>query len=163
VKTLRTVKSDPQREAYYEAEDQFRPLARYGIALKWPVARKIVRHVRSLYGLPPVTLCPEYTRSRWGGHVGETESGYRISLFDKDSLDLHFVLHELAHVVVMENWENAEHHGREFCGVVAWLFNRYRIIPADALAVIYRRYKIRALPFVECSPPAVRALDARRK
>lgn len=156
MRTLRIVKSDPQREAYYEAEDQFHT----DVALPTRQARSIIRDVCALYSLPRVPFHQAESTTRFAGAAEKTPRGYRIILYCKQCLTIHFVLHELAHIVVMERFPEAKDHGKEFAAVVAWLFDHYRVIPEDALRVVYRRYGVRALSHVEAHP---HTLDARKR
>lgn len=170
MKPLRSPQCDPQREAYYEAEQQFHPGRRYLPSMPMRMARKVAADVRKLYALPPVRLVTVAAPSRSviGGYL-ETDTTYEDEVFrarivlHRGCADwtLYFLLHELAHLVVGIAWPDAEDHGREFAGVARWLYNKYRIIPQDALSVIYRRYGIKAIPFTSAAPPAVRLLTLR--
>jgi hypothetical protein len=170
VKKLRTVKSDPQREAFYAAEREFNPRRRYKIEITLGQARAVVADIRRLYGLPPVSVrrvappgptfaAEMLVRYRNDGTV---MSGQIRTFRGKYALTLHTVLHEMAHFIKDCYLTDVQSHGPEFAGIFMWLYNHFKVIPADALAVVYRRYKIRFKSLPESSPAALRSLDIRR-
>jgi hypothetical protein len=156
----------------YLVEEQFHPKRRYlGGSMPLSEARSVVSAVAKRYRLPPVKLASRDPppHSRHGGYVdfkhdvyGTLKGATIVRYKGNADWTLNFLLHELAHVIVYVAWPTVQDHGQEFAGVLAWLFDHYRVIPRDALAVIYARYRIKALGLAESSPSAL-ALTRSRK
>lgn len=80
-------------------------------------------------------------------------------------IQLDVLLHELAHVATdfyYGTGKTIEPHGKEFAGIVTYLYDRFQVIPEDALRVIWRRYKVRAKSAVESSPRVLKPFRKRR-
>jgi hypothetical protein len=169
-RTLRVPVTDPQREAFYLAEQEFHPLQRYCASLTLSQARKVIAAVRDLYALPRIGLRTESVPSRFAGWFNARwgKAGRLIGgtiVFNRDGvqhLTLPFLLHELAHAIVDVYFSDVQDHGPEFVGVMMWLYDYFQVIPQDAFAVILRRHKVRFRRFVDSAPKPVRLTSARK-
>jgi hypothetical protein len=167
-RVLKNPKSDPQREQLYTAENEFRPRQKWTAPLKRAQIRAVIAEVTRLYGLPPCTLA--YTREG-GWWLGQMETTFSDGQLTRGTMwcntthggfGIQDVLHELAHLVAAKYFGDGIGHGPEFVGISMWLYNRYRVIPADAYRVILRRYKVKHRTFEESSPRALQSMAKRK-
>lgn len=162
---LRVVKSDPQREAFYAAELEINPKRRYKMEITLAQARHVIADIRKLYDLPPCSVRridppgPTFAAemSLRYRNDGTVISGQILAYRGKYALTLQTVLHEMAHFInAKARLDGAQSHGPEFAGVFAWLYDHFRLIPQDAMRLVYRRYGIKAIPHAAAAPFAVR-------
>jgi hypothetical protein len=137
-----------------------RRMVGYQGRLRWSEAANLIRKVRKQYRLPPVTLKRAPPQSSgdqaWIDNVFKDGKIVRASI----TIDSHYapvtcntVLHELAHIVTDIYFPDApQPHGREYVGVVSWLYDYYKLIPADAFGLVLRRYGVKRRPVRFCSP-----------
>jgi hypothetical protein len=167
------VKGDRQVWPLYWAERAFLPQPKYSPKLTQKRATEITEVVREWFKLPPITILT-VNKPRWNESASavatvdadneQTRARIRINV-GRRPITLPVLLHELAHVITDHAYglnKKVEPHGREFAGVATYLYDRFRVIPEDALRVIWRRYKVRAFTAVESSPRALRVLRKRR-
>ena len=164
---MRSRRCDPQIGPLYDAEMEFYPKRKkeksYAGRIRWNEAAFLVRKVRRQFSLPLIRL----VRMRENKTMNQAWVEYReddagtITLATI-ALDVYHepptvtcILHELAHVIVDVYFENHEDHGREFVGVLSWLYDYYRVIPADAFGLILNRHKVNRRPLRYCSPKAL--------
>lgn len=172
-KPLTQVKGDKQAWPLYYAERTFSPRPKFSPGLTKAQAEQIVTTVREWYNLPPIFLTavnkPRWheiacTHSYFDPETNElTRARIRFNLGRRPRM-LANLLHELAHVVTDYYYgENGiEPHGRELAGVLTYLYDRFHVIPEDALNVIWRRYKVKHKSAVESSPRALKPMRKRR-
>lgn len=164
MRKLREIVTDPQREAYYLAEQEVTPRQGYCRDLTRRQVQQVISEARKAYGLPRISFKREVWPSRnaaWfeprysstGKMVGGT------IIFNQDGeqrVTLQLLLHELAHAVVDAKLTGVQPHGPEFIGVVTWLFDHFLVCPQDAFGQILRRYGIKSAGFVPSSPIAMK-------
>lgn len=159
---------DPQHDALFAAENEFYPKrarrTNYMGAFSLELGNKLIAEVRSLYGLPRISLrYLHQPRSTAGAYVEFYSDGAAVITFTGvNPLCAHTLLHELAHVVCEVYFDGAEDHGPEFVGIMMWLFDYFQIIPADAFSLILRRHGVRRRPPKYCSPEALGKMRAKK-
>ena len=159
---------DPQIEELHKAEMEFYPKRKkcksYAGRIKWSEALSLIRKVRKQFALPPIKLYragPNNTKNQaWVDFFTYDDGEIARTCITIDTrhepVTASTVLHELAHVIADVYFDYAEPHGREFVGVVSWLYDHYQVIPADAFGVVLRRHGIKRRPLRFCSPEALR-------
>lgn len=155
---------DPQQGRLHLAEMQFYPKRKrehsYAGRIRWDETVVLIRKVRRQFKLPKVGLRKARNNhtfnQAWVDFI-EYEDGEMAEAII--TLDTHHepptaatVLHELAHIVTEVYFSDFQAHGREFVGVLSWLYDYYRIIPSDAFAVILRRHGVKRRPIRFCGP-----------
>lgn len=160
---------DPQQGPLHLAEMEFYPKRKkqfsYAGRLRWNEAARLVRRVRRQFALPPVKLKRAHDNAThnqaWvdfitydDGIIESTEITFDTR---HEPITVSTVLHELAHIITEFYFEHAENHGREFVGVLSWLYDYYQLIPADAFAVSLRRHGVKRRPIRFCSPEALKS------
>jgi hypothetical protein len=165
------VESDPQRARLYLAEQSFTPRQAYLAHITRTQARYVIDDIRSLYDLPRIGLrIVRQPRSRFAAWVTERRKkngrlrGATLTFNNCGSqkLTLPLIVHEMAHVIVSDAFPEAQDHGREFVGVLMWLYDHFQVIPQDAFAAILRRYEVKFCRFTDSAPTRVRLTNARR-
>ena len=165
---MRSPTCDPQKEELYQSEMEFyrkrKRQASYAGRIRWEEARHLTRRVCRQFKLPKVALRkaghnPSWNQA-WVDFIeyddGEIDSAI-ITLDTKhEPPTVNTVLHELAHIITDVYFEGADDHGREFVGILSWLYDYYKVIPADAFAVILKRHGVKRRPLRFCSPEALR-------
>ena len=155
---------DPQAVFLHRAEKEFYPKRKhnknYSGKIKWSEATQLTCKVRKQFALPPVRVCgsgPNKTDDQaWVDFYvhddGEIDRATVVIDTRYAPLSTITLLHELTHVIVEHYFEGVEDHGREFVGVLSWLYDHYRVIPADAFGLILRRHGVKRRPLRFCSP-----------
>lgn len=164
---MRSRRCDPQIGPLHDAEMEFYPKRKkeksYAGRIRWNQVAFLVRKVRRQFSLPPVRLTRagenKTMAQAWVEYVEDSAGNVTSATITLDTYHepptIACTLHELAHVIVDVYFENHEDHGREFVGVMSWLYDYYHVIPADALGLILRRHKIKRRPLRFCSPKAL--------
>lgn len=157
--------ADPQKDLLHFAERTIyrkrKGRTNYAGKLSRALALKLIAEVRRMYKLRPVRLLVDRdnpTKSQawaeWDLDADDMPIGIWIT-FDTGfaDIDLLSLLHELAHVVVVHYFHvDVEDHGREFMGVVSWLYDHFNVIPQDAFQVILHKHGIKRRAPRYCSP-----------
>lgn len=138
---MSTQEKDPQREAVYEWETEFRDWNRKTMTLA--EVRDYVRTACAHYGLdaPPVRPLPgkQYAYCMGdGGHMGFSEWCRNPAV----------ALHESAHFITLKLAPKAADHGPTWLGIYMWLLAKADVAPESALAASARKHglKWRHLP-----------------
>ena len=137
----------------------------YAGRIRWGEAERLVRKVRRQFALPPIKLsraCHNTTlHPAWVDFIvyddGSPASAEITFDTHHEPVTVSTVLHELAHVITDFYFEHTEDHGREFVGVLSWLYDYYQVIPADAFAVSLRRHGVKRRSIRFCSPEALKS------
>ena len=161
-----------QCSALHAAELEFYPKRRIGRGRKdysgritQVQAKILIREVRRLYDLPRISLklknFPTSKDCAWVKSWFEADheiSSSIITFSGVNPLCIHTLLHELTHIITdyIYRHDKTQTHGPEFVGIMSWLFDYFRVIPADALGVILRRHGVRRLPSRSCTPDVLR-------
>lgn len=132
---------DPQRDAVYDWEGEFRDWNRRTLPLR--LVKKYVQDACAHYGLPAPTV---------KGHPGKAYAFYK----PKDDYSGELIsfagwcqnpavaLHEAAHYIVLHHFgKDVQDHGPIWLGVYLWLLQRAGIAPQEALRASARKWKLR--------------------
>jgi hypothetical protein len=57
--------------------------------------------------------------------------------------NLHVLLHETAHHLVEEFYDDAEHHGPEFVGIYMHLLDKYCVLPHQLFRILAKKFKLK--------------------
>jgi hypothetical protein len=145
--------NDPQQQRVYRWEDSFRSFVER-TATRADL-RKLIKKACSLYGVdaPAVQF-----RSRASGKRMRLSSDYDPS---QHSITIGFTdcnhaiaLHETAHAIIDEKYEQVEDHGPEFLGVYLDLLEWANVAPRSALHASARAKRLRWTPARRASKKA---------
>ena len=128
--------NDPQREAVYEWETEFRDWNRQ--TMKLPEVREYVRTACAHYKLeaPPVRPLSgkQYAYCMGdGAHMGFSEWCRNPAI----------ALHESAHFITLNLAPKAQDHGPTWLGIYMWLLEAAGVAPVEALAASARKHGLR--------------------
>ena len=131
-------KSDPQRDDLYWLEAEFNGW--------WDMARSsrqqlidLAADVCKYYKVDPPSICVSRKQCPDNGYyVHQT-----ITLTARRGDNPGVLLHELAHHLVDEHYDNAEHHGPEFCAIYMHLLDKWAILPNEEFRRLAKKYKLR--------------------
>lgn len=144
---------DPQRSRFYKMEREFVGMS-VNHAVPTEKLKEMARHACEYYGIKPIRVIVYNKPS-------ERRFGEQIHFYDpNDNLTPHWghairlnrgfhganvatLLHELAHYIVEDTYEDHHDHGKKFVGVYMHLMDKYRMIPSDAFRVVAKRYRIK--------------------
>jgi len=168
VRKLRRFKTDPQREALYQAERSLSSKPFFRAQMTHAQALRLIKRVRKQYGLIPITLrtmseeLPTVDHGRYDVlYDGETHELEKVTISvnpERFARNPYLILHELAHVACDQTFGmDIPDHSKEMVGILIWLFDHYKLIPEDAFRLILRRYKVKHKSFSESSPAAIKA------
>ena len=164
---------DPQQLPLHEAEREFYPKRKgqkdFAGNLTNKEANELIQKVRRLFKLPPVHFCHRHQpRSAAAAYVEAHIENHEVKSVDlvmtgTNAVSAQVILHEMAHVVTDYHFGvYTEAHGREFVGVMSWLFEYFQVLPADAFGLILRRHGVKRRPVTYCSPEALGKIRAKR-
>lgn len=132
---------DPQRDAVYDWEGEFRDWNRKTLPLH--LVKKYVQDACAHYGLPAPTV---------KGHPGKAYAFYKpkddysgeVISFAGWCQNPAVALHEAAHYIVLHHFgTDVQDHGPIWLGVYLWLLQRAGIAPQEALYASARKWKLR--------------------
>lgn len=154
-----SLRSDPQRDRVYAIEHTFgRPAKIDNRGISLTNARRVVRSVCRAYNVRPVTIRYENRLNEHHGAYMLIPDGALVVNGAHNRLDLRILLHELAHWIDYHYFgDEVEAHGASFCGIIGWLYDKYRVIPAKALRRLYKDARVRFRQIAACSPERLRA------
>lgn len=167
VRKLRRYKTDPQREALYQAERGISSMPFFRPQMTRAQTVRLIKRVRKQYALVPITLrvmrkeLPSVDHGVMDvDYDGDTHELLKVTISvnpQRNAMNPFLVLHELAHVVTDQTFGFfMPDHGKEFVGAMIWLYDHYKLIPEDAFRTILRRYKVKHRTMAESSPQAIK-------
>lgn len=168
VRKLRRYKTDPQREALYQAERSISSKPFFRPQMTRAQTVRLIKRVRKQYNLVPVVLkimprnvvTVDHGRTDFLYH--DNGEIFHVSInvnMNKFALNPSLILHELAHVVCDQYYgHKLPDHCKELVGILIWLYDHYRLIPEDAFRLILRRYKVKHKSMAESSPAAIKGM-----
>ncbi len=148
-KPAKPVQSDPQRSRFYKMEREF-----VGCSVYHKVSRDdletIMRHACSYYRIKAPKLVvyskPEervFGRSEYDEMPDGSLANFEIRLNRGfHGANVCTLLHELAHYIVDNTYENHHGHGKKFVGVYMHLLDKYRVLPAVAFRALAKKWRI---------------------
>lgn len=155
--------SDPQRNRLYAAEVTFGPAHR--TAIDRVTIREIMDEVCQLYRLPRPGLKYIKKPKSWMGAYMQTEHGGANAVLVVNSahaFDIPMLLHEMAHLIDTSCFsdDHVDFHGPRFCGIAAWLYDHFKVLPSYAYYEILKRHKVRFWTASRCSPKRIKKRPA---
>jgi hypothetical protein len=137
-------RSDPQQDAVYTWEGQWRDWAERRVSLT--ECRKVVRTACAHYRVPP----PKVSRWRKNFCWCPDTLAATSRILDKPVIRLNAggqnwatCLHEAAHWVLLHLAPTAQDHGPTWLGVYMWLLEKASMAPRAALVASARKNKLR--------------------
>jgi hypothetical protein len=156
----RSPRSDPQQYRFYRMENEALLGPRY-VTLPRKTIRKLASAVCRRYRVKQV---PVIFRDLGDWYGSTHRSGYpriEINSKKKSARCALVILHELAHWVHDHLAPDNKHqaHGKEYLCVYASVFDSCRIIPLEAMRVVFAKYRLSFLdPGTSPSPSKLRQL-----
>lgn len=132
---------DPQRDAVYDWEGEFRDWNRKTLPIR--LVKKYVQDACAHYGLPAPTVKSHAGKAYAFYKPKDDYSGEVIS-FPAWCQNPAVALHEAAHYIVLHHFgKDVQDHGPIWLGVYLWLLQRAGIAPESALHPSARKWKLR--------------------
>ena len=128
---------DPQREAVYEWETEFRDWNRQTLTLQ--ETRQYVKTACAYYGLEAPPVRPTEGKKEWAYMMGD---GAHMA-FSEWCRNPAIALHESAHFITLKLAPTAADHGPTWLGIYMWLLAKAVVAPPEALAASARKYKLK--------------------
>lgn len=130
--------SDPQRDKLYELESHFNGW--WGVS-RTPrhLLKKLAADVCKHYGVDPVRVVVSRKDVK---HEGDYEDGL-ITLYAKRGDNVGVLMHELAHHIVEQAYEDVENHGPEFCRAYMNLLDEWAILPKMEFQRLARKVRLK--------------------
>ncbi len=139
---MRIEGKDPQKEAVYDWEGEYRDWNRKTLSLS--DVRAFVHTACAYYGVPPLPVRHHTGRAyAFSSDGGDSGKPY-ISVPDW-CMNPAVALHEAAHYITDTLFGNElQAHGPTWLGVYLWLLERAAVAPRSALRASMRKYKLKA-------------------
>jgi hypothetical protein len=133
---VRTEGKDPQRDAVYDWEGEFRDWNRKTLSLS--DVRAFVRTACAYYGVKPPSV------HHHTGRAYAFTQGRKLS-FPDWCMNPAVALHEAAHYIADQLFGNElQDHGETWLGIYLWLLEKAAVAPRKALTASMRLYKLKA-------------------
>lgn len=131
-------KSDPQRDGLYWLEAEFNGWWRL-VRSSRPTLIGLAASVCKYYRVDQVRVVVSRKREL---HDGDYLHGV-ITLYAGVGDNPGVLMHELAHHIVDELYDDAEHHGPEFMGIYMHLLDKCGFLPNEEFRRLSKKYKLK--------------------